>query len=199
LLQTDIKPPTPPAIAAPESATCLGCGYALRGLSSRHCPECGRAFDPADPMTMRTPERLDRALRRARWWAPLAAWVATIFVALVLAIFFRFLSPLVIVAMILIAGYVRRVARRSLLAGAVDPNAWSERGARVVTWLLCIYVMINTQQLYIDTCPHGTIARLGPVGVAYSRVGGPCRNTVPITRTWNVGGNWYVWVAHFFG
>jgi rRNA maturation protein Nop10 len=35
----------------PESARCLGCGYALRGLPDDNCPECGRAFDPADPST----------------------------------------------------------------------------------------------------------------------------------------------------
>jgi hypothetical protein len=34
--------------------SCWECGYALRGLASRRCPECGRAFDPADPTTMNT-------------------------------------------------------------------------------------------------------------------------------------------------
>lgn len=31
---------------------CWGCGYELRGISSRRCPECGRAFDPDDSKTM---------------------------------------------------------------------------------------------------------------------------------------------------
>jgi hypothetical protein len=197
LPQTDIKPASPPAIAAPESATCLGCGYALRGLSSRQCPECGRAFDPAYPMSMLTRERLERALRRARWWAPLAAWVMTVFVLLIAALFFRFITPLVIVVAILVAGFVRRLARRSLLAGAVDPNPWSERAGRVLTWLLCLYILVIADLFHIRTCPHGTTVGLGPIGVAHSRIGGPCRNRVPITRAWNVGGNWYVWVARF--
>jgi hypothetical protein len=34
---------------------CLGCGYALRGLSDTRCPECGRVFDPFDHKTMRVP------------------------------------------------------------------------------------------------------------------------------------------------
>jgi hypothetical protein len=31
---------------------CWECGYSLRGLETPRCPECGRAFDPADAMTM---------------------------------------------------------------------------------------------------------------------------------------------------
>src|SRR4051812_38696663 len=30
---------------------CFDCNYPLRGLESRHCPECGRAFDPDKPRT----------------------------------------------------------------------------------------------------------------------------------------------------
>jgi hypothetical protein len=30
---------------------CRGCGYALIGLTSNRCPECGREFDPANPRT----------------------------------------------------------------------------------------------------------------------------------------------------
>ena len=30
---------------------CIGCGHALRGVTSRVCPECGRGFDPDDPRT----------------------------------------------------------------------------------------------------------------------------------------------------
>jgi hypothetical protein len=37
----------------PDSATCLGCGYSLRGLPEAVCPECGRGFDPEDPTTFR--------------------------------------------------------------------------------------------------------------------------------------------------
>jgi hypothetical protein len=149
-------------------------------------------------MTMLTRERLERALRRARWWAPLAAWVMTVFVLLIAALFFRFISPLVIVAAILVAGYARRLARRSLLAGAVDPNPWSERAARVMTWLLCGYILLAANQLHLRSCPHGTTVGIGPVGVAHSRVGGPCRNSVPIIRSWRIGGNWYVYVARIY-
>jgi hypothetical protein len=51
---------------------CLGCGYALRGLQSRRCPECGRAFNPDDPATMSIGRPLrgwQRAVLRPTSWA----------------------------------------------------------------------------------------------------------------------------------
>src|SRR5687767_8402235 len=40
-------------VAADEKVgACWECGYSLRGLVSRRCPECGRPFDPLDPRTM---------------------------------------------------------------------------------------------------------------------------------------------------
>ena len=45
-------------------ASCLKCGYRLRGLASRNCPECGTGFDPANPWTIRLPNRPNRV---ARW------------------------------------------------------------------------------------------------------------------------------------
>jgi hypothetical protein len=38
-----------------EEARCLKCGYLLRGLPHNECPECGQAFDPADPRTYHLP------------------------------------------------------------------------------------------------------------------------------------------------
>jgi hypothetical protein len=43
---------SPDATDPPANASCLGCGYSLRGLSGKLCPECGRAFDPANPKSM---------------------------------------------------------------------------------------------------------------------------------------------------
>lgn len=36
-----------------EHILCKQCGYALKGLTSNVCPECGRAFDPDDPDTVK--------------------------------------------------------------------------------------------------------------------------------------------------
>lgn len=38
-------------VAVPDTARCLHCGYALRGLPEAVCPECGQAFDPERPET----------------------------------------------------------------------------------------------------------------------------------------------------
>lgn len=38
----------------PSDARCIGCGYPLRGLLAPVCPECGLAFDPADPSSYRS-------------------------------------------------------------------------------------------------------------------------------------------------
>lgn len=34
---------------------CKGCHYELAHLSEKRCPECGRLFDPNDPMTFDPP------------------------------------------------------------------------------------------------------------------------------------------------
>jgi hypothetical protein len=46
-----------------QSARCRGCGYALRGLNSCRCPECGQTFDPSKKWTMRLPLQPGRLLR----------------------------------------------------------------------------------------------------------------------------------------
>lgn len=50
---------------------CLDCGYALDGLTEHRCPECGRAFDPADEKTWRPWYEIDaRGKRQAPWRKP---------------------------------------------------------------------------------------------------------------------------------
>src|SRR6185437_4112607 len=51
-------------IEVPEGALCLGCNYALRGLPTSRCPECGREFDPVNVLSMRLPG----------WWQWLLRW-----------------------------------------------------------------------------------------------------------------------------
>ena len=50
--------PSAPAASATPRVFCKGCGYALVGLESSKCPECGRGFDLGDPRTFaRRPPR----------------------------------------------------------------------------------------------------------------------------------------------
>jgi len=67
-----------PAASMTPRVFCKGCGYALVGLSSNQCPECGRGFDPGNPRSF--------ARRPPRGW--MARWgrrVAGMLVLLVLA------------------------------------------------------------------------------------------------------------------
>jgi hypothetical protein len=65
-----------PAPEVSPTATCLACGYSLRGLPSHVCPECGLRFDPANPMTFDDPQarierrRIQRMRRWERWQLP---------------------------------------------------------------------------------------------------------------------------------
>src|SRR3982750_1130287 len=40
--------------ATPNPGSCWACGYSLRGLTPdvRRCPDCGRAFDARDPLSV---------------------------------------------------------------------------------------------------------------------------------------------------
>src|SRR4051794_26855319 len=68
---------SPPAVndAAPVGL-CLGCNYPLRGLADPRCPECGRAFDPADPRTMNPGRPLGPVARQLL--RPIGRWVVAL-------------------------------------------------------------------------------------------------------------------------
>src|SRR4051812_43822981 len=62
---------------------CLDCGYALRGLPTPRCPECGREFDPLDRATMNIGRELSPlakwVLGPIRWEVNLLSWGALAF------------------------------------------------------------------------------------------------------------------------
>ena len=71
--------PNQRAIPPSEEIFCIACGYPLRRIPSRRCPECGRPFDPNDARTVsvgRPLRRWQRALLRPVGWIPIsiAAW-----------------------------------------------------------------------------------------------------------------------------
>jgi hypothetical protein len=61
-----------PAASTSPRMFCKKCGYALVGLESRVCPECGRGFDPSNRRTFATRPPRGRAWR---WGKRLAALV----------------------------------------------------------------------------------------------------------------------------
>src|SRR5690349_19599541 len=62
---------------------CLTCNYALRGLPTPRCPECGREFDPMDPATMNMGRELSHfakwVLGPVRWPVNVLTWGALLF------------------------------------------------------------------------------------------------------------------------
>src|SRR5690606_19416996 len=46
----------------PHARRCLDCDYLLQGLTESRCPECGRRFDPWDPVTTSSARRLPRRM-----------------------------------------------------------------------------------------------------------------------------------------
>ena len=54
---------------------CLDCGYALHGLPTPRCPECGREFDPLDPSTMNMGRELSDL---ARWVLGPVRWPVSV-------------------------------------------------------------------------------------------------------------------------
>jgi hypothetical protein len=77
--------PSPRASAADDPDQrrfCLRCGYSLYALPELRCPECGRAFDPADPLSFaRHPRPGDLVCRLSR---PLGWPIHTLAAALAL-------------------------------------------------------------------------------------------------------------------
>ena len=66
----------------PPIGLCLDCGYALHGLPTPRCPECGREFDPLDPQTMNMGRELSEVakfvLGPVRWPVSLLSWGAIV-------------------------------------------------------------------------------------------------------------------------
>ena len=141
--------------AVPDDALCLTCNYALRGLDARRCPECGRAFDPDDPMTMNVGRPLDRVakalLRPTGRWGPALMWTLAVLGVLGPA----WLVPSRIVAclwLLLWGAFMVACWGRALLRYAVvvryrqppeclridDPFRWRARRAFVLVTLLIL-------------------------------------------------------------
>src|SRR6266550_8871915 len=63
----------------PGIALCLDCNYSLRGLAIRRCPECGREFDPDQPLSFNSGRPLNWLDRKLL--APLGAPTLALIIA----------------------------------------------------------------------------------------------------------------------
>lgn len=196
-----------------ESARCISCGYLLRGLPEPRCPECGRGFNPNDPTTMKIPGLRQRRARTFGGEMIKAAVAAALLslaarhngtgcflpVALPLhsigvpegvwyeiAMACLLLGPLMWLA-IGVAWVRRRLRGNQALAGRVrleDGPAW-------LPTALLLLVLTCLISLRFDRCYHAATVGIGPLGLSYSTVGGPCRNG-PCADSVRLSEHWYL-------
>jgi len=104
------------SLPVPDTAVCRHCGYSLRGLPKAMCPECGEAFDPADPATY----RVDPKTRWYwRWAGPPRRWHSVIAIGLTAFILLDVSSPGV-----------------SALCGALGEMAW------LLCWVVGMFLLL---------------------------------------------------------
>lgn len=188
-----------------NEATCLGCGYRLRGLPEPRCPECGRPFDPDDPRTMHVGwwERQQREARRRRppptfgGNMTAAAVAATVFLIASLASDCAAFMPLLSFGTWIGIAVAWRRRRREPRPGEhrmpEGLASWRSRVLALAAPNVAIFVVAHP---CYHRCPHATTVTVGPFALSYSTNGGPCGNA-PYGRGHRLSGNWY-YSGHFW-
>ena len=148
--------------SAPQKK-CLGCGYVLDHLPENRCPECGRAFDPDDPLTFTrgasSPSRSPSG-RRLITWACVGSLLVLSFliiaacsmilpapaVHVVESPTFFFLSlgfPVGFLIDVIVVLAVSRARRRGRSSRAHDVAGWIAAGPLAVISLLFILAILK--------------------------------------------------------
>ena len=182
-----------------DHASCLGCGYALRGLGEWRCPECGREFNAFDPLTMDVP-----GVSRKPPPEPMPFAVAIIGGAIVAGLFMTIgmisatAATCATAAVVWAATFLswrKRNTNERAAAGRGEPLEGTRHWRRVV---LVLFVLSLLSGVGLHRCPHGRYYRYGPVslfrGGGNGGDGGPCRNYVRGTR-FELARNWYLIVS----
>jgi hypothetical protein len=182
-----------------QHATCLGCGYALRGLSETRCPECGREFDPFDAKTMRVP-----GVSRKPPPKPVPFSVGMIIYSMIASGVGALgltgpsagMSVMALIAWMVIFGAWwgrRHWERWGRARGQTPPKdpPWARHWRAIV---IVLFVLCAASGIGWSRCPHGRYYRYGPVALFRSSgaggSGGPCRNVMTGQPT-KLGENWY--------
>jgi hypothetical protein len=101
---------------------------------------------------------------------------------------------------VLIAWAGRRAARRIALRSRAEAAPRSERWFSYCSWVIAIlFFLIGCGGIREGSCPHGWIFGIGPIGIAKSDCGGPCKNWVPGLASRHLHSEWYVWFDSRFG
>lgn len=173
-------------------ASCLHCGYRLRGLPEHRCPECGHSFNPYHPTSMHVPGfRLQRAPR-----PPLTFGAGQIYLSLVATVHIVGGShlvcgfwPLGIVIWCIV--FIRWSEWRQARNGNAPPLSTPEGSKwwRVLVKCMLAATVVFSFRYY--RCPHATTIGFGSIGISYSENGGPCHNS-PHDGGTRWCGNWYI-------
>jgi hypothetical protein len=154
----------------PPDAVCLTCGYALRGLPKPVCPECGRAFDPANRLTyynsIDTWARQMQNMIRPPGRLHCGAVLITTFILLAMmasglgrvpfrhddevtlaALVWLLVLPLATVDVVSRRVYVGRLQRRGLLASGRRPGRWAWLLAPICMLLVTIAMFVSPFEL----------------------------------------------------
>jgi hypothetical protein len=181
-----------------DRAFCLGCGYALRGLVETRCPECGRAFDPRDPMTMRVPGIVIRPPPKPFPFAPgIILWAAPTAALSAIGMIAALWYPVAVGSLAwfgILAAWRRRNRREHAAAARGEPLPGTRMWRPVVGVLLAISLLSG---IGYHRCPHGRYYRYGPVSVfqGIPGGGGPCRNYVRRGTRFEMVRSWYLIVS----
>ena len=178
----------------PPDARCLTCDYALRGLTARRCPECGRAFDPDDLGSVRLPRHLRPP--RAPAVISTAGDVGLAVLGLTTVGRWEGATPAValgwlgwtLLALLLAGQQVAGVL--DWVNGPLTPAATivARRSRRWAAGCLAAALACNVSW---GSCPHSSWFIVGPVGLMRSPHG-PCHNPAVPSPVAGLGGGWYV-------
>ncbi len=175
--------PGPPGRDWSADAQCLQCGYALRGLISNRCPECGKPFDRYDRNTLRLPKHLRprKPIRPPTLPGSLVfALLLFCFVA-ILMVYARFDREEFHLLFALVSG-----GTGVLLWVGYEIINWSWpgdtfRSASLRQWrihsaiMLILIVLVSASS---DKCPHARYYGFGPMIFVTQNIDpqGPCHN-----------------------
>jgi hypothetical protein len=142
---------------------CLGCGYIIDHLPEPRCPECGREFDPGDPLTfyLQPPGFRQRTIRRSLQ-AALILTLAILAIGVTLLLRVETWHGLVILLFALAgAGLGSFLLSEVCVAATEWFPPWCDRGIRDQAWLAGLAFAASVLIILASLCIIGALVILG--------------------------------------